>query len=78
MPIFEFKCELCGHVEEFDKNAGTAIREETGEKFNKCPNCLFGWMKRVYTPPGIVWHCSRPTPYSKGDKEKKMEDVPDD
>ena len=54
MPIYEYKCKVCGHVFE-EKHSTQEIRE-------KCPKCK-GEIAKVFSPPGISFvgsgfHCN--------------------
>ena len=72
MPTYEFECPKCGMV----TSAVSSIAEVANLEA-KCPYCRVA-MKRKFGLVGVSWKCSRPTPYSRVDKDKKMSDIPDD
>ncbi len=72
MPVYEYKCPKCGKVSEC-----RSTPQQVWQLHCFCVDCKVE-MKRIFTPVGVVWKCSRPTAYSKEDVDKKMSDVPDD
>jgi len=42
MPIFEYQCEKCGHVEEFLEKCGNAVK-------HICPECKNVEMKKKFS-----------------------------
>ena len=50
MPIYDYKCENCGHVEEY-----RVFLEQKDEIF-LCWGCGTRSMKRIFSPQGIVFH----------------------
>ena len=48
MPIFEYKCEKCGHIFEVLELGG-------GEKKRECPQCGSTEIKKLLHPPTLVF-----------------------
>lgn len=66
MPVYEYKCEKCGHQFEVEQSV-------TDERLTACPsNGCKGRVERVFSPPAIVfkgkgWHA---TDYGRGSSRK--------
>ena len=66
MPVYEYKCEKCGHRFEVDQRVAEA-------RVSRCPsNGCRGRVERVFSLPAIVfkgkgWHS---TDYGKGNSRK--------
>lgn len=48
MPVYEYKCDNCGHV--FEK-----IQSMRDEPLIQCPNCSFNSLHKVFYPAGIIF-----------------------
>lgn len=74
MPMYEYKCDNCGHVFEI-------LQSMRDEPLTQCPNCSFNSLHKVFYPAGIIfkgsgWYitdsrkASSGSPSSTGDTKK--------
>jgi putative FmdB family regulatory protein len=74
MPIFEYKCNECGYVEEFIESF--SVSKENFHP-NECPKCQKGKLERQFNVDNQTFDVKGGSSYHGGKKDWKRNKTPD-